>query len=63
MHQAGGDGEDCVEPFDGSKGDDVGGGFGEGFGAGGNYIDVRQCKGADYFAEECSFLMIGFDQG
>jgi hypothetical protein len=27
------------------------------------YIDVRQCKGAGYFAEEGCFLVVGLDQG
>ena len=34
----------------------------DGFGAFGYYIDVRQCKGADYLAEEGSFLVIRFDE-
>jgi len=38
-------------------------GLGKGFGAGGLYIDVRQCKGADNFAQERGFLVVGFDQG
>ncbi len=33
-----------------------------GFGSGGYYIDVRQCKGSDHFSEERGFLMIRFDQ-
>ena len=32
------------------------------FGAGGGYLHVRQRQGADYFAEECGFLVIGFDE-
>ncbi len=28
----------------------------------GYYIDLRQCKGADYLAEESGFLVIGFDE-
>jgi hypothetical protein len=32
-------------------------------GAGGEYIDVRQCKGADDLAEEGGFLLVGLDQG
>jgi hypothetical protein len=60
-------GEDGVEAFDGAEGNEVGfgeGGVGgEGFGAGGNYIDIRQCKCAGNFAEEGGFFMIGFDQG
>lgn len=46
----------------GSEGDDVGLG-GEGFGAGGYYIDVRQCKGTDDFAKKGGFLVIRFDEG
>jgi hypothetical protein len=29
----------------------------------GDYIDVRQCKSAGYFAEEGGFLVIRFDHG
>ena len=31
------------------------------FGAGGEHIDVRQFKGADDFAEEGGFFVVGFD--
>ena len=60
--------------FDGAEGDDIGPGhirvilgmglnlFGVGFGAVGDYIDVRQCKGAGGFAEEGGFLVIRFDE-
>jgi hypothetical protein len=37
--------------------------IGEGFSAPGHYIDMRQCKCADNFAEEGGFLMIRFDEG
>jgi hypothetical protein len=37
--------------------------FGQGFGALGDYIDVRQCKSAGGFAEEGGFLVVGFDEG
>jgi hypothetical protein len=48
--------------FDGAEGDYVEG-LGDGFGAGVLYIDARQCKGADDFAQEGGFLVIGFDEG
>jgi hypothetical protein len=32
-------------------------------GAAGEYIDVRQCKGAEDFAEERGLFLIGLDQG
>jgi hypothetical protein len=35
--------------------------FSEGLGAAGEYIDVRQCKGAGYFAEERSLFVVGLD--
>ena len=38
--------EDSREAFYGTEGYYVEGGWGEGFGAGVLYIDVRQCKGA-----------------
>jgi hypothetical protein len=60
--QGGGDGKDGLEAFDGAEGDYVEG-FGERFGTGVLYIDVRQCKGAGDFAEEGGFLVVGFDQG
>jgi len=34
----------------------------DGFGALRYYIDVRQCKGADYLAEESGFLVVRFDE-
>ena len=37
-------------------------GVDQGFGAGGDYINVCQCKGAGYFAEEGGFLVIRLDQ-
>ena len=65
-YQGGRDGEDGFETLDGTQGYKVVAvfcGFGDGFGAGILYIDVRQCKGAGDFFEECSLLVIGFDQG
>jgi hypothetical protein len=61
-YQAGGDWKDFVETLYGAEGHDICFG-GEVLGAAGEYIDVRQCKGANYFAEECGFFLIGFDQG
>jgi len=61
-HEAGGDGEDVGEAFDGAEGDYVEG-LGDVLGAGVLYIDVRQCKGAGDLAEECGFLLVGFDEG
>ena len=61
--QVSGDGKDVLEAFDCAKGDDVERFFGEGFGAGVLYIDVRQCKGAGDLAKECRFFLIGLDQG
>lgn len=59
--QGGGGGKDRVEALDGAEGDQVEGG-GQGFGAGGLYIDVRQCKGAGNFAEEGGLFVVGLDQ-
>jgi len=44
--------EDFWQALYGSEGYGVEGVWGEGLGAGVLYIDVRQCKGAGYFAEE-----------
>jgi hypothetical protein len=60
--QGGGGGKDRVEAFDGAEGN-YGEGGGQGFGAGGLYIDVRQCKRAGDFAEEGGLLVVGLDQG
>jgi len=59
-YQVGGGGEDGFEVFDGAEGDYVESSV-QGLGAGGLYIDVRQCKGAGDFAEEGGFLVVGFD--
>ena len=59
--QGGGGGKDRVEALDGAEGDQVEGG-GQGFGAGGLYIDVRQCKSAGDFAEEGGLFVVGLDQ-
>jgi hypothetical protein len=48
--------------LDGAEGYYAEAGWGEGFGADGLYIDIRQCKGAGYFAEEGRFLLIGLDK-
>lgn len=37
--------------------------MGDGFSAGVLYIDIRQCKGADDFAEEGGLFLVGLDQG
>jgi hypothetical protein len=60
--EAGGDGESGFEAFDSTQGDDCGL-RGEVLGAGGEYIDIRQCKGADGFAEEGGLFLVGFDEG
>lgn len=36
--------------------------IGEGLGALGDYIDVRQCKGTSNFTEESGLFVIGFDE-
>ena len=62
-YEGGGNGEDVFEALDGAEGDYVEHvGRGEVFGAGGSYIDVRQCKGAGDFAEEGGLLVVGFDE-
>ncbi len=60
--EAGGDGEDGGEAFDGAEGDQIAG-VRERFSAVDLYIDICQCEGADDFAEEGGFLVIGFDEG
>jgi hypothetical protein len=60
--QVGGNGQDGLEALDGTERHYVEGVGGEGFGAGGLYIDVRQCKGAGDFTEEGGFLVVGFNQ-
>ncbi len=62
-NQVCGYGENCAEALYGSEGDYVGGRMrgDQGFGAGGDYIDVGQCKGADYFAEEGGLFVVRFD--
>lgn len=60
--EGGGGGEDGVEAFDGAQGEEAGGGRGKVLGAAGEYIDIRQCKSADDFAQEGHFLMVGLDQ-
>ena len=60
--QTGGYRQDGLEALDGAEADYVECRR-EGFGAGGLYIDVRQCKRARDLAEERGFLVIGLDQG
>jgi len=55
--------QDMVEALDGTQGHEGGGGRREVFGAAGEYIDVRQCKCADGFAQEGYFFVVRFDQG
>jgi hypothetical protein len=59
-YKAGCDWEDLIEAFYGAESDDVGW-DGEAFRTAGEYIDVGQCKGADYFAEEGGLFLIGLD--
>jgi len=49
--------------FYGAEGYYVGGRVGVGFGASGEYIDVRQCESSNDFAQERRFLLVGLDQG
>ena len=56
-------GEGGFEALYCSQGYYVGGWVGVVFGAAGEYIDVRQCKGSGDFAEEGCFLLVGLDQG
>ena len=58
-----GDGEDLIEALDCAQDDEIGRGGREVLGAPGEYIDARQCKGADDFAEERDLLLAGFDKG
>jgi hypothetical protein len=62
--ERGGDLEGVFEVLDCAEGDDVEASLvaGEIFGAAAEYIDVRQCKRAGYFAEEGGFLVVRFDQ-
>lgn len=60
--QAGGDGQNIFKAFDGSEGNYVGRVRRKSFGAAGKYIDVRQCKGTDYLAQESGLLVIGLDE-
>src|ERR1700740_923053 len=62
IHQGSGYGKDFGEALDGAEGDYVEG-LADVFGSRGEYIDVRQCKGADDFAEEGGFFVAGLDQG
>jgi len=57
----GGSRENGIETLDRAQGDELGFG-GEGFGALGGYIDVRQCKAADGFAEEDDFLVLRLEE-
>jgi len=60
--QGGGGGQDPIKLLYGAEGDYVEGCGREGFGAGGLYIDVRQCKGPGDFAEESGLLVTRFNQ-
>jgi hypothetical protein len=51
-----------VKAFQGAESYYVRGGWGVGFGAGGEHIDIRQYKSSDHFAEEGRFPLIGVDQ-
>ena len=62
-HQGCGREKDMVEALDGTQGHEGGGGGREVFGPAGEYIDVRQCKCADSFAQEDYFFVVRFDQG
>jgi len=48
--------------LDCAQGDYLKGPGGDGFGAGGLYIDVCQCKDAGNFSEERGLLVVRFDQ-
>src|SRR5258708_30608819 len=58
--ERGGDLEGVFEVLHGAEGHDVEGSLGAGeiFGAAVEYIDARQCKRADYLAEEGGFLTL-----
>jgi hypothetical protein len=60
--EASGDWERFSESFNGAQGDYLVS-LKKVFCAGVLYIDVRQCKGADYLAKEGGLLMVGFDEG
>lgn len=62
-HEGCGREQDMVETLDGTQGHEGGGGGREVLGAAGEYIDVRQCKCADGFAQEGYFFVVRFDQG
>lgn len=62
LDTGGRDGEDRVETLDRAEGDEFGL-RGEVLSAVRGYIDVRQCKGADDFAQEGDFLVLGFEEG
>ena len=61
--EAGGGWKGGGKAFHGAEGYDVGCRAGAGFGAAGEHIDVRQCKGAGELAEEGYLLVVRFDQG
>ena len=60
--EPGSGGEDVCEALHGAKGNNVEA-LADGFGASGDYIDVRQCNGANDLAQESGLLMAGLDQG
>jgi len=64
--QAGSNGEDALEVFDGAEGDGVGVtwlGREKVFGATGKYIDICQSNGPGDLTQEGGLLVVGLDQG
>lgn len=62
FQQAGGGWQDGLESFYGAQRDYIKDRGQEGIDASVLYIDIRQCKGADQFAEKGRFLVIRFDE-
>ena len=62
FHQARGDGQDGFEALNRAQGHDIKGDPMQGFCAGGLYIDIRQCKGADHLTQKSRLLVIGLNQ-
>src|SRR5439155_15103028 len=60
-NEAGSDRQDGLEALDGAQGHDPCL-PGKVLGAGGDYIDIRQCKGTANFLQEDGFLLIRFNQ-
>src|SRR5262249_31150541 len=61
-HQASGDGQNEVEAFHSSHGDDVGASSPEVLCARVEYIDICQCKGSADFAQEGRLFLVRFDE-